>query len=519
MANRPQPLSLEGAGRVVAATLLILLLGALVAVATQGHDRWQFRPADWAALRFTVLQALLSALLSVGLAIPLARALMRRRFPLRGLAIVLLGAPFLLPVLVAVLGLLAVFGRTGLVSQGLTSVGLAPLDIYGMQGVVLAHVFFNLPLATRLILQGWLAIPAEQLRLAHALGFQPSDIQRHIEWPMLRGILPGLFLVVFLICTTSFAVALTMGGGPRSTTLELAIYQAFRFDFDLGRAAILGAVQVGLCGLAVLALRGVPPIATGLEGLGRRPPRLPLTGPAIRTQDILLLVAGLGFLLLPMGMVLLRGLPHLADLPAQIWTSALRSLGVAGLSVCLMLAFALPMATALARRDAGWVALAGALPIAVSPLLLGIGAFIALRPWMDPASVVLPLTALVNAVLSLPFVLRTLAPSLRQIEGQHGRVALHLGLSRWAWLRWIVLPRLARPLGFGMGLTAALSMGDLGVITLFADPDRGTLPLAIYQLMGSYQMDAAAAASAVLLGLTLAVFWAFDQGGRRYAAA
>jgi thiamine transport system permease protein len=62
---------------------------------------------------------------------------------------------------------------------------------------------------------------------------------------MLREVCPARFLVIFLICLTSFAVALTLGGGPRATTVELAIYQAFRFDFDLGRAALLALVQFG----------------------------------------------------------------------------------------------------------------------------------------------------------------------------------------------------------------------------------------------------------------------------------
>ena len=35
---------------------------------------------------------------------------------------------------------------------------------------------------------------------------------------MLREVLPGAFVLVFLLCMTSFAVALTLGGGPRATT-------------------------------------------------------------------------------------------------------------------------------------------------------------------------------------------------------------------------------------------------------------------------------------------------------------
>ena len=150
------------------------------------------------------------------------------------------------------MGLIAVFGRSGLVNVALRWVGLAEISIYGLHGVVLAHVFFNLPLATRLILQGWQDIPAERFRLAAQLGFGPRDIFRTLERPMLARVLPGAGAVIFAICLSSFAVALTLGGGPRATTVELAIYQAFRFDFDLGRAALLASVQIALVGMAAL---------------------------------------------------------------------------------------------------------------------------------------------------------------------------------------------------------------------------------------------------------------------------
>lgn len=81
-------------------------------------------------------------------------------------------------------------------------------------------------------------------------------------------------------------------------------------------------------------------------------------------------------------------------------------------------------------------------------------------------------------------------------------------------LRHAILPRLKRPLGFGAGLAAAFSMGDLGVIALFSAPGQGTLPLEMYRLMGSYRTDDAQGAALLLMALTLAVFWLFDRGGR-----
>ena len=77
----------------------------------------------------------------------------------------------------------------------------------------------------------------------------------------------------------------------------------------------------------------------------------------------------------------------------------------------------------------------------------------------------------------------------------------------------VILPRLRGPLGFAAGLAAALSMGDLGVIALFAGDAQETLPLAMYRLMGAYRMDAAAGAALVLLVLSYALFWVCDRGG------
>ena len=93
-----------------------------------------------------------------------------------------------------------------------------------------------------------------------------------------------------------------------------------------------------------------------------------------------------------------------------------------------------------------------------------------------------------------------------------------LGIRGLARLRLLTLPRLARPLGFAGGLAAALAMGDLGVITLFADSRNPTLPLQLYQLMHSYRMDDAAACAVVLMAISFALFWIFDKGGRIHAA-
>lgn len=502
-----------GAGAAAILLLLALVIGPLGALLWRAETTAALGVADLAAVRFTVLQATLSALISVVLAVPVARALARRQFFGRGVLITLLGAPFILPVIVAVMGLLSVFGRGGIISEMLGWFGLPPVHIYGLHGVVLAHVFFNLPLATRLILQGWLMIPSERFRLAGSLGFSSRDVGRILERPMLRAVLPGAFMVVFLICLTSFAVALALGGGPRATTVELAIYQAFRFNFDLGRAALLAMVQFGMGAVAAGVMLWVAVPATMGAGLDRVQARW--DAPTVWWDTVLLAVMTL-FLVTPLLMILIDGLPYLFSLPDAVYRAAVRSLLVAlgSMVIGVSLALSIAMLVVRLRRGAVLIESIGYLTLAASPLVIGAGLFILLYRVADPVALALPITALVNAVMSLPFALRTLVPAVREVEATYGRLAQSLSITGWAWMRLVLWPRLRRPLGFSAGLAAALSMGDLGVIALFSDPDGATLPLQMYRLMSAYRMDQAAGAAVLLLGMSLAVFWIFDRGGR-----
>lgn len=481
-------------------------------------DSFALAPADLQALRFTVLQASLSAGGSSLLAIPVARALFRRRFPLRGALIRLLAAPFVLPVVVAVMGLLTVFGRGGPLNTGLAALGLPEVSIFGLHGVVLANVFFNMPLATRMLLHGWQSIPSERFRLAQSLGLPPPAQFRHLEAPMLRAQLPGIFAVILLICLASFAIALMLGGGPKASTLELAIYQSLRFEFDLGRAALLAVVQFALCAAITLAAaRMTLPQSFG-AGLGRS---MEIAAPNSWRcgVDVLAIACAALFLFAPLLAVVIKGLPGLGALPNGLWLAVLRSVSVAVVSAFLATSAALILATGAVRSKSLGIEVAAMLPLAASSLVLGTGLFLMVRPFVPPETVALPVTILVNATLTLPYLFRLLLPEARQLEADYGRLTESLGLPRHAVLRFITLPRLARPLGYGAGLAAALSMGDLGVIALFAGDGGATLPLFVQHLIGAYRLQQAAAAALILVALSFALFWAFDRLGSHYADA
>ena len=131
-----------------------------------------------------------------------------------------------------------------------------------LTGILLVHQFFALPLATRLLLNTLEHIPGEQRQLAAQLGVRGWPFFRHVEWPWLRRQLPPTAALVYMLCFTSFSTILILGGGPKATTIELAIYQALTFTYQPDRAALLALVQITCCLSLVLIAQMLAKIST-----------------------------------------------------------------------------------------------------------------------------------------------------------------------------------------------------------------------------------------------------------------
>jgi thiamine transport system permease protein len=519
---------LGAVGALVAAALsgMIGAAGGLDPAAVLGNSYYR------GVIRFTLWQASLSTLLSVAFALPIARALARRAdFPGRALLLRLFMLPIVMPTLVAILGIVAVYGRAGWLSQGVALAGGGlELNIYGLGGILVGHVFFNLPLAVRLLLPVWESIPEEYWRLAGQLGMGSREIRRVIEWPLVSRAIPGIAGVIFMLCFTSFPVVLLLGGGPAATTMEVAIFQSVRFDFDLERAAVLALLQIGIC--AVLVGGGfmlMPPLPRG-QGMRRAVPRPDATARSARIGDGVWLALGLLFVGLPVSSVLVHGLggPVTRVLgEGSLWRAAALSVALALgasllsliLGVCLSLTLRHLRFRRYVHRRAAMMEAGGSLMLVVPPLALGTGLYVLLSPYLDVLAWAPLFVVLLNACLCLPYVLRSLEEPMQRIMERHDRLARSLGIAGVNRLRLVEWPVLRRPLGRAAALSAALAVGDLGVIALFGTPETATLPLLLYQRLSAYQFGAAAVMALVLLGLCLAMFVVLERAIGGHARA
>ncbi|MDQ3559100.1 MAG: ABC transporter permease subunit [Pseudomonadota bacterium] len=455
---------------------------------------------------------MLSLLLGGAMAVALAR---RVRFPGRDIFVAALNLASVLPAIVAVFGIVAVLGRSGWVGQAARLVGIDPgAWLYGLPGILVAHVFFNAPFAARIYLAALAAVPGEHWRLAAQLGMRPGAVFRYIDLPVLRREAPAIAALVFLLCFTSFAIVLALGGGPNAATLEVAIYEAVRFDVDFARAGLLALLQVAIC----------LTIALPFLWLARRPGETAAIGVVLERPDadyrpILILDAAalvLGALLVlpPLVAVALSGVAAVRSLfQAEVLSAALTSFAIAlpaaGIAVGMALALA-ASARALALNGrlgtANALTLPGGLILAVPPVAISAGLFVVLRTVADPFALAVPLIILVNGLAALPFALRQVEPPLTLSAERYGRLSESLGISGSARIRIVDWPLLRRPLFAALAVAAALSLGDLGVAAFFGSGSISTLPLLLYERMGAYRLEEAGSVALVLALLVLGLF-------------
>lgn len=487
---------------------------ALLMVGLTGNSAPLLDPYIVRVLRFTLLQAVLSAALSVAVAIPVARALVRQpHFPGRLWILRLMGVPLGLPVIIGALGLISVWGQRGWFNSGLSALGLdQPVNIYGLSGILLAHVFFNFPLATRLLVASLERLPGEYWLIASNLGMSSRTIFRLIEWPAMRTQIPAIAGLILMLAATSFTLVLLLGGGPAATTLEVAIYQALRFDFDPSRAVSLALLQMAMTTVILIILQGAGGMAGEGATLGkpqRRPDGQKL---AARMADAALILLALAFLALPLAAVVTGGLKadfgrllldpmlHRAVLTSTMIAvpSGILAVGIAlSISTGRLALLSMPQLPAVLKRLANLTPALASLILLVPPTVLGTGWFLIAGP-AHIESLAPILIAAINGLMAYPFVLRVVDPAMASHRERTLRLSSSLGitgLNRWRQVDW---PALKGPLATALAFATALSLGDLGVVALFGSDQLVTLPWLLYSRMGSYRTDDAAGLALIL---------------------
>ena len=500
----------------------------------RGDDGWDLSgvgtvlrdPALRRVAWFTLWQAAASTGLTLLVALPAAHALATFEFRGRRVVQALVTVPFVLPTVVVAAAFLALLGPNGPLGVDLA---------HSVWAILLAHAFFNHAVVVRTVGAVWEGLDPRVEDAARVLGASRWQAVREVTVPALRPAIASAAVITFLFTFTSFGVVRILGSA-RHSTLEVEIYRQTADLLDLPVASVLALLQLVAVGVLLVVQdrleRRRAHVGVSLTTMRRRPTSSAWEGVWLRGN--LVLMAAL--LVVPLAVLVERsfrsGNGHgLAAWRALVDTSPGSGLFVSPLEAVANSVRYAVIATSIAIVVGGLAAVALStsrsrvaraldaalvLPLGTSAVTVGFGFLIALdrpvdlraSPWLVP---------LAQALVALPFVVRTMTPVLRSIDQRLREAAAVLGASPARVWREVDLPLVRRAVLVAAGFAFAISMGEFGATTVIARADAPTVPIAIDRLLGrpgSLNVGQAFALSVVLMILTAIAVLLVDRARR-----
>ena len=515
--------------------LLLMVAAPVLRLAAEGMSLWPdaTRPdalgegvvsvwGVWADehFRFRLLWSLAQAGISTACTLlcglPVAWVLARFDFAGRQWVLRFLMLPFVVPTLVAALGVLALWGPGGRWSEPLV------LELEGSPWLlILGNLFFNLCLVVRAGVDALGQVSASRLAAARTLGATPWRAFWRVEWPAMRLSLASALCLVFLYCFSGMGLALVLGG-QQWATAEVELYTLVAHELRLADASALA--------LWTLLLGSVPAMAYALLARRLAQPRRadrvalrPLVTPRQRLAvSAVLTVLGLTSVA-PLVATVAWALADVAGVWA-VWTApdtldalwnTVRFSGMA-----LLAATALGLCQGLAVfhwrtvPQFGWLVQASTfVPFVVSPVAVAFGLLLLYPAWTAS----LGLLVAAYALLAYPFVGQHVANALAALPLHWAQAARTLGASPWRVFVRVTLPLVGPALRRGMAFAAATALGEFAVSLFLSRPEWTTLTTLIYQHLGrpgAANLHAAHALSLLLMLLALGVFVLLDAGSQ-----
>ncbi len=188
----------------------------------------------------------------------------------------------------------------------------------------------------------------------------------------------------------------------------------------------------------------------------------------------------------------------------QIWAAARNSLIVAVFATVLSVVIGTAGAMAVARSRAAWARALDALlmsPLVLPALAFGFGGLIYINMiGLAPSIAVLVIG---HTVVCFPYVMRTAAASLAQLDPGLLEASESLGATRWRTFARVVVPLIGKGIAAGAFIAFMASFDNVPVSLFLADARTEVLPIHMWQIIDNDLDVRTAAVSGLLIAFTL----------------
>ncbi len=472
------------------------------------------------ALWNSVYSGLAATLLATALALPMAYAVARIAFPLRGLISAMTVVPLISPPFIGAYAWIILLGRNGIVTQFVHEwAGWTLPGIYGPPGVILALALSYFPYVF-LIVQGALAAADPHIEeAARMAGAGRARILRTITLPLVFPAVAAAMLIVFIKAIGDFGVPSILGG--EFQVLPTLIYYQIHGFFNLNAASAIAAVNVLLTLVAMLALGWVNrkrSFAT-VGGTSGAAPRL--ASPGARAFGIVYCWLVIFAAVLPQLVIALASfaarwpgtmlpvaytLDHYRAVWSQLTNPIANSVILAAVAtaVCIVFGTVTAYAGARGRLRARWALdLTIMLPFVLPGLVVGVAYLTA----FNSGALVLTGTAIILVLAyftrRVAFVFRSVATAIAQIDPKLEDASKICGANWSATMRRVMVPLVAPAILAGSVLVFSTLIGEISATVLLYSAKWKTISISIYELVLGDQLAEASALGTITTVMTL----------------
>ena len=400
---------------------------------------------------------------------------------------------FVLPTIISVLGIVLFYGDI--------------INIYGLQGILIAHVILNAPLVTRVLIQSLDDISPNEKSLAKQMGLSHLGFFLASEWPIIKKNIPSLFVLISFICFVSFTPILILGGGPKYSTIEVAIYQSVIFLNNYNQAVILLMIQILICcSIFIFFFKSFKSNNFLLDDRRRN-----INNNSYSFKylfDYLLIFVFTIFIFSPVFYIIIKGINDKLILVIQskfFFSSLITTLKISFFSglLALILTYGnLEFVQRSKNKRELWFYLL----IIFSPAIIAVGYYIFINEFLRLNIPSIIIVIVINTIFILPFSYNYLSPSYFRVSQEHLNLSESVNLYGFKKFVIVDINRLKRPLINTFCISSILSSSDLVIISFFGTNDLSTLTQTIYRLLGNYRIEEARALSLLFLAYCLLYF-------------
>jgi len=456
---------------------------------------------------------------SVLVGVPFAFCLARLPIGAKAALLALAALPLVLPSFVSAYALVLLFGRSGIVTGMLQSIGIPFESIYGAKGIVVVYALTLYPYVVLPVTAAFKAIDVSVEEAAQNLGSSRARVLRTVTLPLvLPSILAGA-LLVFIEALENFGVPFVLA--EDQTILSVEAYKLFVGETtdNPASAGVLGVLLIGCTVAALLVQRAILSRQHYATGARRSAPLLQVS-PAMRRLGAAYCWMLVAAAIVPFAAVVVISLMQFSgpvlhfglsvDNFRQLFQRSYRPLTntllLATLAACGAMLIGVPLGYVVTRhrsRVSALIDVMASSPFAVAGTVLGIGLVMAYSSGFVILTGTWVIMVLAYIVRKLPFSVRSAGAILHQIDPSLEEASINLGVSPALTFWRITVPLMLGGIVGGFVLTFVTVASELSATVVLYSGPWTTMTVAMFQALEGTSPGIAAAAATVLIICTL----------------